>query len=435
MKNLLLTVVCVLLVFLLAACSVKDLFGKKPSKEKVSSLVEETLSEIVVSGENSSAKQSNTSSKKTVANTSSKTPNTGNNSKPTSSGKIGAPPPVAEQKKPAETKKVIKDIVEKLPDDIIPINSQPDNNSNNASSSESEYEPVFGVDYGGFTYEGIFMGVVSKGDFIYPIFSVTNSPDLSGYIIVYNTKTFEVTAAYALPSNPAEIQIIDNGLYISFPKLRSVWELDINNMALVRTIDLPHSVTSFCIDGNKVYYATDMDSTRVYCTDISTQETVYIMKPKDMYPGLSDFSAPKLLLNKEKGLLCIGESKYSNCSLFYYNISDLTLHSEYNLISINHKRTLFLVGDSVIWADRRFDAGNAANLIGRYGLSSFGGLYFANDDFVIASERIYDTETYEPIMAFERLEYLMISEDGSLVIVYSHYPDKVILTYPRNLII
>ncbi|MGI6279981.1 MAG: hypothetical protein ACOYJS_05420 [Acutalibacteraceae bacterium] len=422
MKKSLLIFISLLLILPLCACTAEDLSPQNGANKDVSSTATNTVSKTVSSRNTTSTVSSvnNSGTSSVPHNTSSSNSNnssaqTGNTSKNNSSENNIPHESALKIKDPNGLKEKIEKIAEKLPQGFDKL------------SSNNGEEPAFGKDYGGFEYSGTFVDLVLEGDFLYAIFA---SPDM---LVIYNTKTLELVNTYLLPSKPAEIQLIDKGIYISFPELKFIFGFDKVSMEFIKIIDLPHTVTSFVIDGDRVYYATDGAAAQVVCANLATKETSPILALNNQQVEPKLFSSPKLLLNKEKGLLYIGESGSVDSKLYYYNLSDLSYHSHYAYNGFglnNHKRTMFLVGNSLFWAERSFDAGNASKITYEYGVNNYGNLCFANKDFVITANGIFDTETGEFGVNLQHAEYLAVSENNSLIVVFDDHPVKALICVP-----
>lgn len=295
-----------------------------------------------------------------------------------------------------------------------------------STSSTREEEYVLGVDYGAFAYEGIFVEMVSDNDIVYLICKKPNT------LTVYDSNKFTIKNYYQLPGEPAEIHIEGEEIQISFPNLKRINIYNKNTFEEVKSIPLPNIVSSFCIDGDLVYYGEHDQHCRAYRTNIVTGETVTI-------PGYSNavgsFYYPELRLNKEKGILYIGESGSTGSSLFYYNTSDLTCLYRFSEDGIpNSSRTLFLVDDKLYWGPMEFDAVNPRNPGYQYGnTDSWARMMYVDEKYVIYAWAVHDRKTHKYITAAYDSGYMLMTESDNLV--YSYHPDEgnFIFSLPKKI--
>ena len=333
-----------------------------------------------------------------------------NSSVPTSSvappvqSEVQTPPPVVSQE---ITSSVEDKIEEELPDVV--------------GGDKEGSDLVLGEDYGAYLYEGTFVNLVTDKNIVYSIFKLPNT------IVAYDTENLELIYSMPLPGRPAEIQVDGNNLLISYPDLKCIRVYNKKTLTQSKSISLPNVVSSFCIDGDIIYYSEDDQHCKVYRTDLSTNETKTIVRP-DNVPEL--FYFPKLLLNKEKGLLYIGDSGTTGSTLYYYNTADLSLHSmfrknDYGLT--NQKRTMFYVNDNIFWGGFRFGSDSAKNIIGEYGGSS---THYADESFVITANGIYETDTYQYLGDTQSSIHMAVAENKCLIAVYQHNPGNVVVAVP-----
>lgn len=284
-----------------------------------------------------------------------------------------------------------------------------------------DFDLVLGEDYGAYLYEGTFVSLVNDNNTVYSIFKLPN------IIVAYDTEKLELVYSMPLPGRAAEIQVEGNNLLISYPELKCIKVYNKKTLTQIKSISLPNVVSSFCIDGNVIYYSEDDQHCKVFRTDLSTNETKTIVR-SDNVPVL--FYFPKLLLNKEKGLLYIGDSGTTGSTLYYYNTDDLSLHSIFrknNYGLTNQKRTMFFVNDNIFWGGFRFGADSAENIIGEYGGSS---THHADENFVITAKGIYETDTYQYLGDIESSVHMAVTNNKCLVAVYNHYPGNVVVALP-----
>lgn len=283
-------------------------------------------------------------------------------------------------------------------------------------------EPVLGEDYGAFLYEGNFSNLATDNNMVYSVFNSPNS------IVAFDTDKLELIYGKTLPGRPGEIQVDGNNLLISFPDLKCIKIYNKKSFALVKSISLPQIVSSFCVDGDIIYYSEDNQHCKIFRTNLDTNETKNVVDDNNV-PQF--FYYPKLLLNKEKGLLYIGESGSSGSKLYYYNTSDFSLHSSFakdNYGIMNHQRTMFLVNANVFWGGFRFASDNAGNVIGEY-TGSYYGTYYADENYVATRNGIYNTETYEYLGNIQTARYMAITANKCLIAVLTS-PTSVVIAIP-----
>lgn len=266
-----------------------------------------------------------------------------------------------------------------------------------------------------YTYElnCIINNWVSVGDYVY---AVTTSPN---ELWVFNSATMTSVANIPLPDKPAEIQIEDNTIMISFPNLKSIKFYDKNSYDLISSIDLPNVVSSFVIYNGFVYYTEDDQICFIYRTQITTKETVNV--PANNY---ATFYFPKLLLNKQDNLLYVIESGSDGCRVYYYNLSDLTLNSvtpgnDFNNGYNNGSRNAFFDGEYLYAMSFKLDKKDANNVIGKFVSTAtyLDGVLAVNDKIIVTHGRIFDKITLQPIITFDRGFRLgLVTDTGSLLL-------------------
>ena len=396
MKKIFAIFLCFVVMFTFCSC-------KKTTKKTSSG---NSSSSKTVSQEKSSNNTSqNSTTTSSENNNSSQTPSTTSSTPSTTSSTPSSSSGVSQQISGKQEEK-IEEVVEQIP--------------TVDEDEDLEEDLVLGEDYGAFLYEGTFVASVNDKNVVYFIFKSPNT------MVAYDTDKLDVTATFSLPDRPAEIQVDGNNLLISFPDMKCIKVYNKKTFAQTKSISLPNEVSSFCIDGDIVYYSEDDQHCKVYRTNLATNETKTIKQNNTN--GL--FYFPKLLLNKEKGLLYIGESGSTGSTLYYYKTSDLSLHSKFaknNYGLTNIKRTMFLVDNNVFWGGFRLGADSAENVIGDYSGES---TYFADKNFVITRNGIFDTKTYEFITSIDDALYASVTANESLVTVFKHYPGDVVVVLP-----
>lgn len=415
MKKLISIIICFAIVLSFASCKKTEdnLSVVSTNTDKIVS----TQSDIKEnSSEETSTENTDTSNESVVSSTSSKEDSSSKTEeKPSSTESTGNSSP-AESQTPSVSEDIDdsteEKIEEQLPGGII------------GDDTIEGSDLVLGEDYGAFAYTGNFLTYTLDSNVMYTIFKNPNS------ITAYDAKNLDIVYSSPLPGRPAEVQVDGENLLISFPDLRCIKVYNKRDFSQIKSITLPNVVSSFCIDGDVVYYAEDDQHCKVFCTNLQTNETKAILTD-GKFPRT--FSEPKLLLNKKLGLLYIGESGSTGSALYYYNTSDLSMHSVYkkdNYGLSNWYRTMYFVNDNVFWGGFRFGADSAENLIGEYSGYSF---YHADENFVVTPKGVFDTNTYMLLSDLENMSYVFVTKNMALVAVFHINPANIVVIVPYDI--
>lgn len=254
--------------------------------------------------------------------------------------------------------------------------------------------------------DGDVVNWATENDFIYVITAGNNRLvmiDSMNMSPVYNTP---------LAAQPAEMNIIGDRIYISFPDLCRIDIFSKADGQKQSSIYFDHEVSSFCLDGDYIYYSEHDQHCRVFKKNLSTDEVTTV--PDGSY---RTFYFPKLYLNKEDGILYIGESGSTGSALYYYDAETLSLLSVFeknNYGIMNNTREIFHVGDHIFWGNYCLSDTNAKELTGRYGTASYGSVVFASEEIVSTYEGLFLTDTYECIVDYfeadNDFQYILVSE-------------------------
>ena len=216
---------------------------------------------------------------------------------------------------------------------------------------------------------------------------------------------------YPLPAVPAEMNILDDKIYISLPDLCRIDVFSKVNCQKESSLYFDHSVSSFCIDENYIYYSEHDQHCRVFKKNVVTNEVTMVQD------HTSYFYYPKLYLNKENKILYIGESSSSGSAIYYYDSDTLTLKSMFkkgNYGIMNHTREIFHIGNEIFWGNYRLSDTNAKELVGKYGTVDYGSVTFASEEIISTYEGLFITDTYECVVNYFNagfdFEYILISE-------------------------
>ncbi|MBR6533135.1 MAG: hypothetical protein IKT44_01745 [Clostridia bacterium] len=278
-------------------------------------------------------------------------------------------------------------------------NAKEENNSNNVKATVAAYK-----------LDGDAVSWKTENDYLYIITSGNNR------LVVINSKDMMPIANVPLAGKPAELNIIGAEIYISLPDLCRIDVFSKSNYTKTTSLNFEHEVSSFCIDGEYIYYSEHDQHCDVYKKNMTTNELINIIPDR----GWS-FYQPKLYLNKEDNILYIGETGHTGSTLFYYDATTLQLKSifrknDYGLF--NHTRDIFHVGNEIFWANYRLSDTNANEIVGRYGEGDYGSVNFASEELVSTFEGIFLTDTYECVVNYFdarfRFEYILVTESNNI---------------------
>ena len=272
--------------------------------------------------------------------------------------------------------------------------------------------------------DGAVVNWITENDYIYAITQGNNR------LVVINSKKMMAVANIPLAGKPAEINIYGNKIYISLPDLCKIDVFSKSSYSKVSSLYFEHEVSSFCIDGNYVYYAEHDQWCDVFRKNIVTNELVPI------YPDSGwSFYQPKLYLNKEDNILYIGETAYTGCGLYYFDATTLELKCKFEKNDygiFNHTKSIFHIGDEIFWGNYRLSDTNAKEIIGRYGVAQYGSVNFASNAVVSTYEGLFLTDTYECIINYFDddfdYEYILVTDSYNVFFRDRDY-------FERNIII
>lgn len=248
-------------------------------------------------------------------------------------------------------------------------------------------------------------------------------------LVVIDSKTMQPTYNVPLAAVPAEMNIIGDEVYISLPDLCRIDIFAKVNGDKTGSIYFDHEVSSFCIDGDYIYYSEHDQWCKVYKKDLTTGT----IRQVELY-NTALFYEPKIYLNKEDRILCVGESGFTGSSLYYFDADTLALKSffqkdDYGIM--NNTREIFHVGNDIFWGSYRISDTNAKELIGRYGEMSYGGTVYACDELVSTGEGLFLTDTYECIINYFEADFdydaMIISDSYNVFFRDSGFNSHIII--------
>lgn len=286
----------------------------------------------------------------------------------------------------------------KVPENMKFLGSEDVSEENNSTSINATV--VF------YSLDGDVVNWTTEKDLIYVITSGNNR------LVVINSKNMSPVYNVPLSGTPAEMNIVGDKIYISFPDLCKIEVFSKSNGKKETTLAFDHEVSSFCLDGNYIYYSEHDQFCKVYKKNLVTDEIKTVETD-----GNNLFYYPKLYLNKEDGILYIGESGSSGCALYYFDAETLKLKSVFkkdNYGITNHTREIFHVGDEIFWGSYRLSDTNARELVGKYGSVPYGSVTYASEDLVSTFNGLFLAETYECIIDYFdagfNFEYILVSD-------------------------
>ena len=274
-------------------------------------------------------------------------------------------------------------------------NAKEENNSNTIKATVGLYQ-----------LDGDVVNWTTENDLIYVITSGNNR------LVIINSKTMMAVTNIPLAGKPAEINLIGDRIYISLPDLCRIDIFSKSNPAKISSLYFEHEVSSFCIDGNYVYYSEHDQHCEVYKKNLTANELIRIIPDRG-----STFYQPKLYLNKQDNILYIGETGTTGSTLFYYDATTLQLKSVFRKNGygiMNHTRDIFHIGDEIFWGNYRLSDTDAKQIVGRYGEGDYGSVNFASEELVSTYEGIFLTDTYECIVNYFdagfKFQYILVTE-------------------------
>ena len=114
--------------------------------------------------------------------------------------------------------------------------------------------------------DGNVVNWTTENDLIYVITSGNNR------LVVINSKTMTAVSNVPLAGKPAEINLVGDKIYVSLPDLCRIDIFSKSNLAKDSSLYFEHEVSSFCIDGNYIYYSEHDQHCDVYRKNIITNE-------------------------------------------------------------------------------------------------------------------------------------------------------------------
>lgn len=295
------------------------------------------------------------------------------------------------------------------------------NNTSNIINSVVSDFPFGELDYYKYTISSSITDYITIGDTIYMLLAF---PDL---IMIIDANSGEVLKKETLESSPGEINLINNDLWVSFPSLKQIRVYDKNNFTEKNRYNFEHAIHSFDVSNDYIIYASSDQHCEIYRYNILSKEekqiTFYWYNERGTEMYEREFYEPNIIINKNSGLLYIGESCVTTSKLWCLDLETFelkTYYSENDYGYCNFKRQMFLLEDSIYWGAYKFDAADVSKVKCRYEPKRYngGGMLYANEEFVITVEGLYLRDDGTKILDFNIEHSLVnaaITESGHLM--------------------
>ena len=260
------------------------------------------------------------------------------------------------------------------------------------SATESQKSSSLKAKVAVYALDGDIVNWITENDILYVITKGNNR------LVIIDAKTMLPVANTPLSGVPAEIISYGDKIYISFPDLCRVDSFSKTDGAKIASLYFEHEVSSFCLEGDYIYYTEHDQWCRVFKKNVVTNVTTQINGGTN-----GTFYYPKVYLNAEDRILYIGESNSSGSALYYFDADTLKQKSVFkknNYGIMNHAREIFHIGDEIFWGNFRLSDTNANEIHGKYGTVDYGNMVFASEEVVSTSQGLYLTETYECIIDY-----------------------------------
>lgn len=299
---------------------------------------------------------------------------------------------------------------------LLPVNVRQLGTTNVSEENNAETVTATVVQY---ILDGNVVNWTTENDIIYVITEGNNR------LVVIDSKNMNALYNTPLTGVPAEMNIVDDKIYISLPDLCRIDVFSKSNCKKETALYFDTAVSSFCLDGDYIYYSEHDQHCKVYKKNLVTNEKTEI-RTSNIY----SFYEPKVYLNKEDRILYIGERGTTGSSIYYFDSDTLELKSvfekdDYGIF--NHTREIFHIGDMIFWGNYCLSDTNAKQLIARYGTADYGSVVFASEELVATYEGIFLTDTCECIVNYDdanfKFEYVLVSNSYHVFFRMRSYSD------------
>ena len=285
----------------------------------------------------------------------------------------------------------------------VPANMKDLGTSNATEDTNSVKMTATVVQY---TLDGAVVNWATEDDLIYVITEGNNR------LVVIDSASMEPLSNVPLSAMPAEMNIVGDKIYISLPDLCRIDIFSKADLEKEGSLYFDHEVSSFCLDGDYIYYSEHDQHCRVFKKSLTTNTLQMVKNGNNNY-----FYEPKIYINKEDGILYIGETGTTGSAIYYYDANTLIQKSVFrkdNYGIMNHTRDIFHVGEYIFWGNYCLSDKNAKELIRRYGTANYGSVTFASEEMVSTYEGLFLTDTGECVIDYYEAgfnyKYVLVSE-------------------------
>lgn len=263
----------------------------------------------------------------------------------------------------------------------------------------------------------------TENDFLYVITKGNNR------LVVIDAISMCPVYNVPLAGIPAEINLVGDTVCISLPDLCRIDVFAKSDCTRFESLYFDHEVSSFCFDGDFIFYSEHDQHCRVFRKHLITEELTKLTQ------GNTDtFYMPKLYVNREDRILYIGETGHSSSALFYYNADtseEIGVFRKNDYGIINHTREIIHIGDDIFWGSFRLSDVSPKQIIGKYGTADYGSVTFASHDLVATYEGLFLTDTYECVIKRSDtgfpFEYVLVSESYHVFFRQRTFDKNIIL--------
>ncbi len=272
-----------------------------------------------------------------------------------------------------------------------------------------------------YTTNGKIVDYFAEKDLVHAIFKNANR------YILFETNSGQILADVPLSGRPAEIHIVNNDCWISYPDLKCIKIHDKSTFAVKETIFFETSVSSFDVSGDYLFFTEDDQFVNGYRYNLKTKETIKLNIISNYY----EFYNADVLVNPSLGLVYISDSGSTGSQVFAVDMETLELKAKYikdNYGYSNTKRRSYLIGNTLYWGEFGLNAANVSQVVCQYAGRYSMGMLYVDNLFVVTTYGIYLRDSCEMIVSLdgsmitaaaitESLNVFMANSSGEIAIV------------------
>ncbi len=254
-----------------------------------------------------------------------------------------------------------------------------------------EEEPFEGKS---FEIDGRLIDWCVQGETLYALFVDRN------VYVAFDAATGDVLKQSNLPGRPAEIQMVGEELWISFPEAKCIQVYDPDSFALKTTIRLPKVVSSFALVGEYLFFTEDAQHVEGFRYNTKTEELITLTREDG---GYLSFYQADVVANPEENLVYIAESGTSGGKVYAYDVTTLQIKSKFVLNDYgynNHCRRSFLVDGNLYWGEFCLLGSDISCMEYQYS-NNGGGMLWVDDNAVVTRNAIFDRKTGDMVAKLE----------------------------------